>query len=249
MIWYDESPTWLGACVAGFARICDTIVAVDGAYALYPGARPRSHPEQAETILNTCEAMSVGCVIHRPRDVWWGNEIEKRNHSLQLARPFLTPYEDWVLIFDSDYQVMLLENPAHTRSLLENTDKNVGRYTLLDGRDLMADEWMANYAQQRPVDSDWTVQDRGIFRWTDDLEYVGRHWVVRGTYHGERQWLRGPDLSPGQMDKASPTEDMGRNLVVVHRNKERPLSRTSSAQGYYKMREAHQVETLDPSFA
>jgi hypothetical protein len=31
---YDESPAWLSACVAGIGRWCDGLIAVDGAYAL-----------------------------------------------------------------------------------------------------------------------------------------------------------------------------------------------------------------------
>jgi hypothetical protein len=79
---------------------------------------------------------------------------------MRLAGTLLTPGEDWVLVFDADYQVMLIDDPALTRQLVANSDKNVITYTLLDGKDLMADEFMADYAQQRPIDTDWTVRDR-----------------------------------------------------------------------------------------
>jgi hypothetical protein len=37
--WYDESPSWLAEAVASFAPMLDGLIAVDGAYALYPDAR------------------------------------------------------------------------------------------------------------------------------------------------------------------------------------------------------------------
>ena len=64
LIWYDEQPSVLATAVAGFTRVCDTIVAVDGAFALYPQARPRSAPEQAETVRSVCESAGVGCVVY-----------------------------------------------------------------------------------------------------------------------------------------------------------------------------------------
>jgi hypothetical protein len=242
LIWYDESPSWLANCVSGFARVCDTIVAVDGAYALYPGARPRSHPDQAYAIQDACETMGIGCVIHRPRDVWWGNEVEKRQQTIELARP-LKP--DWLLVFDADYLVMLCEDPVFARSVLEQTDKNVCTYTLLDGKDVMADEYMAKYAEERAIDSEWTIRDRGIFRWTDDLRYGPTHYCVRGTYGGEEQWLRGPDLSPVGMHRAAETEHMGRQIVALHRRQKRSKMRSNMADGYYKLRDSQGAEAIN----
>lgn len=249
--WYDESASWVGAAVAGMARVCDDIVAVDGAYALYPGGRPRSAPDQSEVILGTCEALGVGCVIHRPRDVWRGNEVEKRNHTLQLARALMDPApvddeptDQWVLIFDSDYRVILLDDPNRVRRDLGGTDLHVATYTLLDGQDVHADEFLAAYAQSRHIDHEWTIRDRGIFRWTDDLRYVGKHWITCGTYAGEHHWLRGPDLQAGEVDKAADCLHLGRGLVVVHRRHERSKTRALAADGYYALRDELGVERV-----
>src|SRR5256885_1150092 len=101
---YDESPSWLATAVTGFARVCDAITAVDGAYALLPGARPCSHPQQAEAILSASEAAGVACTVHRPNRLFFGNEVEKRNFTFQLAGAGLTG-DDWLLVFDADYHV------------------------------------------------------------------------------------------------------------------------------------------------
>lgn len=245
LIWYDESPTFLAAAVSGIARVCDFVVAVDGAYALYPGARPRSHPDQAETILLTCESMGVGCVIHRPQEVFWGNEVEKRNTALQLAKPFLTDGEDWIVVFDADYHVMNPTNPDLVRATLETTDKHVCTYTLLDGKDLLADTGSAIAATQTELSTDWTIRDRGVFRWADDLRYGPAHYFLRGTYDGTEQWLRGPDLVAGQTHRAADAEHLGRNLVLVHRRQHRPLVRQQANEGYLVQRDLAGVETIN----
>ena len=244
--WYDESPSWLAAAVSGIARVVDHVVAVDGAYGLYPGARPRSHPVQAETIMQTCEAMSVACTLHRPSEPFWGNEVEKRNLTLQLAAPFLTAGEDWVLILDADYHVMLLENPEAVRHTLAATDKHAVTYTLLDGKDMLGNEGMARYARETFLSTDWTLRERGIFRWTDDMRYGPAHYCLRGTYDGDDMWLRGPDLMPMDGVQACDVEHLGRQLVMVHRTSHRAKVRQHAALGYYTARDAAGVEELTP---
>jgi hypothetical protein len=235
--WYDESPTWLAAATAGFARFCDEIVAVDGAYALYPGATARSRPDQVEAILHTCEAAGIGCTIHQPSDVWWGNELEKRNYSLQLAGLRLDE-QDWLCVFDADYHVMQAR-PEEIRYELANTDLNVATYTILDGKDLQADEWMAAYAENRPIDTQWTGRTRDLYRYSPSLRYVGTHYCVTGRYDGRQQWLRGYESEFQYLEPELRLEDA---LVVHHRTQHRPLVRRSSADSYYKHRDASGIE-------
>jgi len=240
LIWYDESPSWLAHAVAGFGRVCDEIVAVDGAYSMYPGARPRSHPDQAEAILAAAETMGVGCTIHRPRDVFFGQEVEKRNLSLALAAPLLEA-NDWVMVFDGDYQVMRCDDPAFVRQVLATTERNVVTYTILDGHDLLADDDTAQIAIGSNVDTEWTLRDRGIFRWTEDLRYGPAHYFVQGTYDGDQQWLRGPDIS-GNAALAAEPEHLGASFVVVHRRSKRALVRSNAARSYGALRDASGVE-------
>lgn len=239
--WYDESPAWLAAAVAGYGRFCDAIVACDGAYALFPGARPRSHPDQADAIVAACEAADVECVVHRPRDVYWGNEVEKRNQTLALAgsiRP------DWVVVFDGDYLPMRVE-PDRIRGELEQTDRNVATYTLLDGKDMLSDEATADLAAHSAIDTEWTLRDRGLFRWTPDLRYEGTHYMVRGTYGGQDVWVRGPELHRETAGQSVSAFDLNARLVVVHRRHKRALVRQYGADGYYRNREVAGVERLE----
>jgi hypothetical protein len=227
MIYWDEQPHWLSTCVSGFARVCDSIVAVDGAYALLPGGKPRSHPDQAYAIQDACEAEGVGCVIHRPQHVWYGNEVEKRQQALSLAGT-LNP--DWVWVFDSDYLVVRLDNPAHVRSLLERTEANVAAYTVVDSHD----------------DGDSTSKDRAVFRWTPDLRYGPAHYHVSGTFGGAEEWLRGPDKDPRFAHLAAPVEDLLDNVVVRHRNKSRSADRARVAAGFASLRDSMEVEKFVP---
>lgn len=240
MVYWNESPTWLSSCVSGFAGVCDTIIAVDGAYQLMPGGRPRSHPSQAYAIQDACEAAGVGCVIHRPGDVWHGNEVGKRQHTVELARAF---DPDWVLVFDSDYLVMKLDAPT-VRSILQHTDKHVATYLIVDHQDQMADPVVAEYARAKPTDNEWTVRDRGIFRWTDDLRYGPAHYCVRGTYDGEEQWLRGPDLWLNQTEQAAEAEHLLGSLAVWHRREQRPAMRNIDARQFAALRDAAGVEDV-----
>ncbi len=165
LVWYDESPEMLATAVSGFARICDNIVAVDGAYALYPEGKPRSHPVQASTIQYAAESAGAGCLVHRPREVFYGNEVEKRNLTLGLASA-LEP--DWIIVFDGDFQ-MAECHPELVRADLEDTNLHVATYELRDTHERL----------------------RSIYRWTDDLAYGPAHYIVRGTYDGVRHELRG----------------------------------------------------------
>jgi hypothetical protein len=241
LIWYDESPTFLATAVAGFARVCDHIVAVDGAFLLYPGARPRSHPDQAEAILSVCEAADVGCTIHRPQDVFRGGEVEKRNLATKLAGVGLTS-EDWLCIFDADNHVMKCDDPQVVRGSLEATDLNVATYTVLDGTDWMTDPQRSQIAIDRAIETDWTVRVRAIYRWTDDLRYVGNHYTVCGTYDDELRWLFGPEMSHEYRHLWEPCLDLDAALVICHRRNARARVRRDARDLYYKIRDEFRVE-------
>jgi len=237
--WYDESPSWLSTAVTGFARICDHIVAVDGAYALYPGARARSRPDQREAIMLACESAGVGLTLHEPNDVWWGNELEKRNYTLRLAAPLLEHGRDWVCVFDADYHIAQAR-PEHVRHQLASTDRLVATYTLLDGKDYHATT-LGEYASTRMLDTEWTTRTRDIYRWLPGLRYVGTHYTIRARHNGRVVWLRGQDST--DRSPLEPTLDLNDALVVHHRTEHRALVRRNAADEYYKTRAAAGIET------
>jgi hypothetical protein len=227
--WWDESPAWLSTAVAGFGRFCDTIIACDGAYALYPGGRAHSMPDQREAILAAAEAAGAGCIVHQPKDVWIGNEVEKRNHTLNLARAIGTENEDWVVIFDGDYQMMQTD-PETVRARLADTHLNVATYTMLDGKDLLAET--PELAQQVDLSTEWAVRTRGIFRLLPNLRYETKHWhVVGDDPDGWKLTLF------GDFNKEEPALQLEAALVVYHRRQARAKVRNQAAEGYYQLRD------------
>lgn len=98
LIWYDERPEDLEACVRGMASIADRLVAVDGAYARYPDARMRSPSEQAQTIIDTALAAGLDCRVYVP-DRLWAGQVEKRSFLLAEA----AKDSDWIAIADADW--------------------------------------------------------------------------------------------------------------------------------------------------
>lgn len=218
--WYDESPSWLSTAVSGFARLCDEIVAVDGAYALYPQARGRSHPNQVEAIQQAAEAQGRGCLVYQPSDVWRENEVGKRNKCLDLAG---TLEPDWVLIFDADYHVLHM-NPEAIRYELATTELPVATYGLLETQDFVASPDVERMAHASPMPHEWTTTTRDVYRWDPELRVGPAHWHYT---IGDLQ-LRGPWAEVDALD-------LSHDLTVYHRNTDRALARRQPKERYHKL--------------
>lgn len=112
--WFDERPSWLAALTAGVAEFCDHIVAIDGAYELFPGACAHSRPEQAEAIREVAYATGLGCTIHAPDRPWQGDQVEKRNVMFQLGR-LVGGANDWFYITDADHLITRVPDDLRDR--------------------------------------------------------------------------------------------------------------------------------------
>lgn len=237
--WYDESPHWLATAVSGMARLCDLIVAHDGAYQLFPSARHRSHPQQAEAILQAAEAADAACLIYRPNELGGGsggNEVEKRSLGLKLVGSLLEPDVDWLLVFDGDFHVMQMREEL-IRARLAETEHDVATYTVLDGKDLLAIPALEKFAREKWADTEWTIRTRDIYRWTPSLTIGPQHWAYARTDDGVKRWLRGP-----WDDRLEAALDLGPDLVVYHRNQDRTQVRSHAADVYYQRRAATGLE-------
>jgi hypothetical protein len=117
MSWFDEDPQWLAASTAAFAKLCDHVVAVDGAFVGYPNCRPASGGDQAEAIVAAARAAGIGLTLYVPGEVWMGNEPEKRSMYAKIVNALATPYEDWMLVLDADEEISWVSPLArHGRS-------------------------------------------------------------------------------------------------------------------------------------
>lgn len=236
--WYDESEAWLAQCVASAARCCDHLVAVDGAYHLFPGGRARSPWGQAEAVIGACEAAGVGVTLHRPDSVWYGNEVEKRNHSLALARTCGGP-DDWLLVLDADCVVSHVGEML--RSDLEQADTPVAVCDVIDSLDPGASEAMTEFVRTHMAPANWVTKGRLLYRNLDDLAYGPRHYLLSATWQGERAWLWG---HPEYHDNCLDACDVGQQLLITHRNRFRAAERMSRAGDYYRLRDELEIEPL-----
>lgn len=236
--WYDESPSWLAASVASTCRFADHLVAVDGAYALFPGAEPRSGTEQYDAIRETAHALGRGLTIHTPDDVWWGNEVQKRNAMLRLALQVADSSDDWLFIFDAD--VVVGSFPADLRELLcEAETFNVAGVSLVERYDLQ--EW-PEVIREFDVPSRSVVPlHRMFYRALPDLRVVGTHWQYVAGKGDERRILWGPaELGPEDALDLS-------MFRAEHRSNLRDMGRKKRSLGYYAQRDALGIERVGVS--
>ncbi|WP_329214806.1 hypothetical protein OG352_05220 [Streptomyces sp. NBC_01485] len=223
--WYEEPAPWLAECVAGLAQICDHLVAVDGPYALFPGAtrKPASGSEQADTIARAAAGAGMGCTVHVPREPWWGNEVEKRDYMFRLAMTMAQPGVDWLLRVDADE--VFTQVPIDTKKALGETDLDVAEVALWergDGED-----------SQQPL--------RVLFRALPGIRIQQAHYVVTvpGLDGGSRV-LVGND-TVHQAETALPLWD----VRLEHRTQQRSATRRALKEQYYaQLPQIEQVSEL-----
>jgi hypothetical protein len=233
--WFEEPPSWLAATVASLHGLCDHVVAVDGAYELFPGSgrKPVSGPEQAETILATATALGMGCTIVRPQRAWAGNEVGKRDAAFKVANALAEPGRDWLLIMDADE---VATSTAHdiTRAELEQTDLDVAT----------AVSWTRHIEQPLPGEQGVTYPAqiegyqpfRKFFRADPTLRVTGAHYIYL-VGHGRKTRALWGHSRFHTLAEAAETQ-----LRVEHRTEYRGQGRRRLQTTYYEVRDKLAVE-------
>ena len=217
LAWFDEDPRWLAASTAAFAKLCDHVIAVDGAYYAYPEGRPASGGDQAEAIVAAARTAGIGCTVHVPKTVWMGNEPEKRSCYTKLANALGTPYEDWLLVLDADEEVSEVSPLA--RYDLEATD--------LDAAELGM--WTTDELRS------WFGPSRRLYRLLPEMEYGPTHFSLSGLGRdGDRVFVNGLGLKYGE--PLGPALDMVQAVRVEHKHHLRPETRTEKANVFNALR-------------
>ena len=229
--WYSESAVWLAATVASAAKCCDHIVAVDGAYFLYPEGRNRSSSEQAAIITDVAAAHGMGVTVHTPSTVWEGNEVEKRSFMFRLAET-IAESGDWYLVLDGDE--VILDVPSDFKQRLAATDLEAGEVTFWEHQDPQQDSKLAAAARQFEWSGHHRYPIRTLFRAIPGLKVETNHYTYV-TPDGRQLW--GNDTQKEQV----PALDC-RDLLIEHRTHLRDLARRADAQRYYKTRDAAGIE-------
>lgn len=128
--WFDERPDWLAELVASVARAgADHVIAVDGAYALYPQARGSSGSTQAAVVAAAALGAGIGVTVHVPEQPWVGNEVEKRTVMFRLGHAIAESGRDWLWVCDADE---VITRGAGVRDELTCTDLDVGEVLLVE---------------------------------------------------------------------------------------------------------------------
>lgn len=229
--WYSESAVWLAATVASAAKVCDHLVAVDGAYLLYPDGRNRSSAEQAAVITDVATAQGMGVTVHTPAEKWEGNEVEKRSFMFRLAEAVAQP-GDWYLVLDGDE--VILDVPSDFKHRLAATDCDAGEVTFWEHQDPQQDPKLAEAARQFEWSGHHRYPIRTLFRAIPGLKVETNHYTYV-TPDGRLLW--GNETNQQQVEALD-----CRDLLIEHRTHLRDLARRNAARLYYKTRDAAGIE-------
>ena len=238
--WYDEDPQLLYETVTRLGQIpIDALVAVDGAYDLYPEATGSSPPSNQAAIRDAARTIGVTATIHSPARPWDGSgEVRKRTFALRLAETLSEP-DDWFLSLDADH---ILQRVAPSfRRRLEATDKEVATYGLVQGPRQAAGlsplerQVIAAHADEWPgtVDAPGVEAPRLLYRARRGLRYGPLHWELTGAKG--KLWGLGTD-------ELLSAEDFTEVLVFEHAWDRRAEYRLRAALEYFDRRDESGVE-------
>lgn len=127
MAWYDESVEILWRAVRSLEGAADTLVAVDGAYRLFPKGKRKSPVSQHEEITFAAKEAGIELDLVIPDKVWKNNEVEKRTFMFNRGEQH-TNTDDWFLIMDADDYVLKV---GAFRNVLSATTDDVAAVDLL----------------------------------------------------------------------------------------------------------------------
>lgn len=237
MSWYNESPTFIASAVASIAPHVDHVIAVDGAYALFPDAQPRSDRLEAETIQAICDGAGISCTIHRPATVWYGNEVEKRNQLFKIASAFSEPFVDWYWILDAD--CIITSTPSNLRARLEAAEEWSVDVALWERRDHLGDHPDVARAMSLPTHS--AIPNTCLFRVLKDMQVIGTHYVYGG-FRPDGEWVYAwaPHIMGPQPVLKMP------EIRVEHRSIYRDKYRRDLSHTYYQTRDQLGIERVVP---
>ncbi len=221
LAFYDEPTTFLEAYVDGLAVAgVAELVALDGAYLLYPDAKPWSRVEQRQALTDACRHAGIKLRLHVPPGVWRSGEVAKRTELMRLADTYAKP-GDWLLILDADEHI--LTAPADLVTALNAQPHDVATLELC--RQQSADG---------PSDQDMTTRERRLMRAGLEITVVSNH----ATYITATQKVL---WSAGREDLQAPAHTIA-GLHVVHMTRHRPQARHAARGAYYSARYLANIE-------
>lgn len=229
---YDEPLDLLAASISSLAGVVDHVVAVDGAYMLFPEGKPSSDPQQMRLIEEICRGLRIGLTTHTPMTTWVGNEVQKRNHALRLAEA-VTSEDGWYYAHDAD--TVVTHAAGDWFSKLEQIKDELWGAINVGVREVR------NLPVQVPLE-DTHSPCRLLYRAVRGLHYGPTHWTLRALdpATGEVMCLWG-DKGLNPVDAYD-----GKHLLKVDHRRERATERQVRARMYYARRDTLGVEAGPP---
>jgi hypothetical protein len=216
--WFDEQPEDLAALVTNLAEHgIDGIVAVDGAYADWPGWTARSSIEQYDALIDTAINADLEVYV----DGWPSlTERQKRTDLFTVAHWFTQP-GDWIMVIDADMTIHTSNGLHHA---LEHAGTQVATIHTIDGH------------PTNPTDTHrhrllYKHQPTGITVQRHHARYItGNGTVLRDPVHDEQQ--------------ADATDLPADTLTLWHHPQQRTEARLRARQEYYQHAAATGLEDL-----
>jgi hypothetical protein len=223
--WWDEPTSALAATITSLKLAAvDSVIAIDGVYALYPDQRVTSPPDQAAVIHETARHLGMACTIHTPNTQWHGNEVQKRTALFDMAYAMSEP-GDWWFVIDAD--TVVTSAPPDLKHQLETTDLHVAEATLTELRDLNDPQaGHFNWARAGSYPFRMLFRAQRIHCQTNHYTYV--------TEDGLTLW----ESDSGKQEPALPVD----GLHCEHRANQRALDRIQDKNTYYTRRDKLGIE-------
>jgi hypothetical protein len=195
LCWWNERPEDLVACIKGAAKIADRVVALDGAYARYPGATVMSPPRQAKAIRDACAKAKLDCLVVFP-DRLWAGQIEKRNHLLALAGVG----SDWIVTLDADH-IIDTEREAVRNELYAST-ADVVDVPFITPRNAKRGDVRSAAGQWHLAQTQGPQLIPQVWRASLHLRVEYHHWWIGATKDNRPVWAWAGDSSRQQLPHA-----------------------------------------------
>lgn len=243
LCWYNESPSWLAACVASLGKIgVDHVVALDGAYALFPEGRAKSNLLEVEAIYMGADAAGIGVTVEQPATVWYGNEPEKRSRLFQLATSMCTT-DDWLVAIDAD-EIITHGTPRIKDELEASSALAVNGWIEQWWDDVQGEAKRAEVARMFPHPAIFGHLQTRFFRALPSLRCDTTHFTYVAEHEGVSYSLRLDKAGRDMGYKDAPVLTPDSRVVFEHRDPLRDAARKLAKSEYYAKRNELGVERV-----
>jgi hypothetical protein len=216
LAWYEEPVPFLTRCITSLRGLVDEAICYDGAWDMFPHARPESDPAQAAAIASAAEEAGIAYTIYTP-DTAWGSQVEKRAHLMLEAGE---TGADWLLVIDGDEWIERAD-PAAVRHALTFTPCDVA--TIMHKRTTGHDG----------VNTPGAI--RRIYRASTGVTVDTAH---NGYRTNDGRWLHGDSAHV----TLEPACDLSGMVLLHHEHNNRGPARDRARQEYRSARLAQRTE-------